>query len=166
MKILSTPSFEGEVKPVAPCHKFLRHIEEHFEVWTEILRKVKFIIPFALPPVCYQMTAGRIARELWWTNQKFSSVDIIPPWFYMLLYHLGGWKIGPVVVAVQRRSLTPSTPSSSSRLHSGHSVSSASGTALLLNLKQDVVHFNRSAFSMYTNIGFVAQTDSTELITV
>jgi hypothetical protein len=69
------------------------------------------------------------------------------------------------VAAVQRRSITPSTPSSS-RLYSGHSVSSASGTALLLNLKQDVVHFNRNAFSMYTNNGFVAQTDSTELITV
>jgi hypothetical protein len=26
-----------------------------------------------------------IARELWWTNQKFSSVDIIPPWFSMLM---------------------------------------------------------------------------------
>jgi hypothetical protein len=31
---------------------------------------------------------GRIARELWWTNQ-FSPVDIIPSWFFMLMYHLG-----------------------------------------------------------------------------
>jgi hypothetical protein len=30
----------------------------------------------------------RIARELSWTNQ-FSSVDIIPPWFSNLIYHLG-----------------------------------------------------------------------------
>jgi hypothetical protein len=33
---------------------------------------------------------GRIARELWWMSQEFSSVDIIiPPWFTMLIYHLG-----------------------------------------------------------------------------
>jgi hypothetical protein len=35
------------------------------------------------------MTAGRIARELWWKNQEFSSFDIIPPWFAMFIYHLG-----------------------------------------------------------------------------
>jgi hypothetical protein len=36
------------------------------------------------------MTAGRIARELWWKNQEFSSVNtIIPPWFSMLIYHMG-----------------------------------------------------------------------------
>jgi hypothetical protein len=35
------------------------------------------------------MTAGRIARELWWTNLEFSSVDIIPPWFSTVIYHLG-----------------------------------------------------------------------------
>jgi hypothetical protein len=41
------------------------------------------------PPASCQMTAGRIARELWWTNQEISSVDNIPPWFSMLMYHLG-----------------------------------------------------------------------------
>jgi hypothetical protein len=35
------------------------------------------------------MTAGRIARELWWLNQDFSTVDVIPPWFFMFMYHLG-----------------------------------------------------------------------------
>jgi hypothetical protein len=33
--------------------------------------------------------AGRIARELWTTNQEFSPVDIIPPWFSSLIYRLG-----------------------------------------------------------------------------
>jgi hypothetical protein len=34
--------------------------------------------------------AGKITRELWCMNQLFSSVDIIiPPWFFMLMYHLG-----------------------------------------------------------------------------
>jgi hypothetical protein len=55
----------------------------------KILRKAKFIIPFARPPDCYQMTAGRFARELCWTNQEFPSVDIIAPWFSMLINHLG-----------------------------------------------------------------------------
>jgi hypothetical protein len=34
-------------------------------------------------------SAGRISRELWWTNQEFCSVDIIQTWFCMLIYHLG-----------------------------------------------------------------------------
>jgi hypothetical protein len=27
-------------------------------------------------------------EELWWTNKKLFSVDIIPPWLFMLKYHL------------------------------------------------------------------------------
>jgi hypothetical protein len=34
------------------------------------------------------MTASRIARELWWTDQEFSPVSIIPPWFSILIYVL------------------------------------------------------------------------------
>jgi hypothetical protein len=59
-----------------------------------MLRKDKFIIPFArsscLPP---DDSASRIARELWLTNQEFFSVDIIPQWFSMLMYHLGDEKM-------------------------------------------------------------------------
>jgi hypothetical protein len=32
------------------------------------------------------MTAGRIVRELWWTNPEFHPVDVITPWFSMLIY--------------------------------------------------------------------------------
>jgi hypothetical protein len=35
------------------------------------------------------MTAGRIARELWWTKQELSSINITAPWFSMLIYHVG-----------------------------------------------------------------------------
>jgi hypothetical protein len=35
------------------------------------------------------MTAGSIDKELWSTNQEFSAVNIIPPWFSILIYHLG-----------------------------------------------------------------------------
>jgi hypothetical protein len=34
-------------------------------------------------------SAGRIAKELWWTNQALCLVDIISPWIPMLIYHLG-----------------------------------------------------------------------------
>jgi hypothetical protein len=34
------------------------------------------------------MTADGIVRELWWTIQEFSSVDIIPPWFSILIFLL------------------------------------------------------------------------------
>jgi hypothetical protein len=35
------------------------------------------------------MTACGIAREIWWTNQEFFPVDIMPPWISMLIYHMG-----------------------------------------------------------------------------
>jgi hypothetical protein len=42
------------------------------------------------PDLLLYITAGRIAKELCWTNQEFSPVDVILPWFSMLsLYHLG-----------------------------------------------------------------------------
>jgi hypothetical protein len=47
VKICSTPSFGGDVKPSAPCRKILQHVKNPLEVWTGILRKVKFIISFA-----------------------------------------------------------------------------------------------------------------------
>jgi hypothetical protein len=37
----------------------------------------------------YYVAVCRIARGLWWTNQELSPVDIIPPRFSMLIYHLG-----------------------------------------------------------------------------
>jgi hypothetical protein len=43
--------------------------------------------PFLL--LCQQNTAGRVARELWWKNQEFHFVDIIPPCFSMLIDQLG-----------------------------------------------------------------------------
>jgi hypothetical protein len=51
--------------------------------------KRKFIISFAkFLLICYYTTAGGIARELWWANKELPLVDIIPPWFSMLIYHL------------------------------------------------------------------------------
>jgi hypothetical protein len=55
------------------------------------------------------MTAGEIARELWWTNHEFSPVDSIPPWISILIFHRKDEHWSALVAAVQRRSLTPST---------------------------------------------------------
>jgi hypothetical protein len=38
LKICNTPSFGGEVKPSAPCHKILWHVKEPFDV-----RKLYFV---------------------------------------------------------------------------------------------------------------------------
>jgi hypothetical protein len=35
--------------------------------------------------------AGRIVRDLWWTEQEFSPVNIIPPWL-SILFDLGDEK--------------------------------------------------------------------------
>lgn len=45
--------------------------------------------------LCYYMAAGRVARELWWTNQ-FSPVDIILSFFFMLIHITRGMNSRPV----------------------------------------------------------------------
>jgi hypothetical protein len=62
IKIRSTPSFEWEAKPQAPCRNILRHVKDSFVHSS-----------YSLPHV----SAGRIARELWWTSQEFSLSSII-----------------------------------------------------------------------------------------
>jgi hypothetical protein len=47
IKIRSTSSFGGEVKPEAHCLKILRQVKYHLQLRTKILRKAKFIIPFS-----------------------------------------------------------------------------------------------------------------------
>jgi hypothetical protein len=38
------------------------------------------------------VSAGRIAREVWWMSQDISSVNIVISPFSMLVYNLGGEK--------------------------------------------------------------------------
>jgi hypothetical protein len=40
------------------------------------------------PALLLDDSAGRFAREFWWTNQQFFLADI-PPWFSILTYNLG-----------------------------------------------------------------------------
>jgi hypothetical protein len=73
IKISSTPSYGGEVKPEAPCSKILRrvniaskHEQRYFE--GQIHHFLRDVSPDFLP----DDFTGRIGRELWWTNQEFS----------------------------------------------------------------------------------------------
>jgi hypothetical protein len=75
--------FEEEVRPSAPCHKTLRHEYEQ----RYFLRANSFPSPVTSALLLYE-SAGWISRKLWWTNQGFSPVDIIPPWISMLISHL------------------------------------------------------------------------------
>jgi hypothetical protein len=41
--------------------------------------------------LCYWMTMMLGLPELWWTNQEFSPVNIIPPWFSMRDEEYASW---------------------------------------------------------------------------
>jgi hypothetical protein len=70
MKIRSTPFFGWEVKPMVPWH--VKDSLRYFRYW-----QAKFsLLPqfFLLPP---DDSAGKTARELWWTSQELSPAGII-----------------------------------------------------------------------------------------
>jgi hypothetical protein len=66
IKISSTSSFGGEVKPSAPSRKILRNVKKPFEVEAKTLHNAKFIIYFASSS-CFanRCSTGRTAKELW-----------------------------------------------------------------------------------------------------
>jgi hypothetical protein len=112
IKITSTPSFGEEVKPSALCHKILRHVKNHFEVWTKIFRKPNSSFP--LPSSSWFATRWLLL------GLPESSGGRIRSFILSILFRhgslhssLGGWTVGPFVAAVQRHNLTPSTWSSS-----------------------------------------------------
>jgi hypothetical protein len=57
-----------------------------------LLRPYSYLPSPVHPALLLDYSAGRIAGELWWTNQKFSPVCIIPPLFSMPIYHVGDEK--------------------------------------------------------------------------
>jgi hypothetical protein len=76
IKIHSTTSLVGDVKLLAPRCKILRHVKKSLAS----TNKGKFVISITHSScLVHDNSAGRIARELWWTSQ-FYSVDIILPW--------------------------------------------------------------------------------------
>jgi hypothetical protein len=87
IKICSTPSFTGEVKPEAPCCKILGRVKYRKYKQKHFIRP-NSLFPSPIPPACYQMTAGRIARALVGESRVF-FVDTIPLWLSMVIHHLG-----------------------------------------------------------------------------
>jgi hypothetical protein len=68
-KLISTPSFGGEVKPEDTCHKILRHVKEPCVAWLRCY-VIKIQGNF-LPP---HWISGA-AREHWWINQGYKNAD-------------------------------------------------------------------------------------------
>jgi hypothetical protein len=46
-------------------------------------------VPSPFPSPLLLCDCHGIARVLWWTNQEFSSADVIPTWVSLLTCHLG-----------------------------------------------------------------------------
>jgi hypothetical protein len=83
IQVRSTPSFGVEVKPSAPCRKISQ--QRSFKVLKSYFVRQNSL-PFSiLPALLLDYSAGRIARELYWTNNDISSVCIMSPWFSMLI---------------------------------------------------------------------------------
>jgi hypothetical protein len=77
IKIRSTGCFQGKVKPKALCRKILWHVKKTSK-YDKNNFQGQILIHFAhsscsLP----DDSAGKNAREFWWKNQEFSSVDMI-----------------------------------------------------------------------------------------
>jgi hypothetical protein len=89
IKILSTPSFGGEVKPLAACRKILQHVKNLSKNERDTSQnKVGDFLSQVPPNLLLDEHDVRIARELWWTKEEFSPIGTNPPWFSMLSFHL------------------------------------------------------------------------------
>jgi hypothetical protein len=91
IKICSTPSFGWEAKQSAPCRKILRHVNISLRSTNKETSKgqIHYFLRPVPPALLLDDSACSTVGELWWTNPEYSSVDIIPSWFSMLICHLG-----------------------------------------------------------------------------
>jgi hypothetical protein len=78
-----------ESRAVGPMSYILRHVKETFEVWKRYFgRQTSSFHSPDHPALLLCESAGMTVRELWWTNKESSPVDNVPPWLFMLIYHL------------------------------------------------------------------------------
>jgi hypothetical protein len=70
--------FGAKVKPEVPCRKILRHVKKSLTSMKKYFARPNSSFLTHVLSACYKMSAGRISGEVWWTNQEFSSDDIIP----------------------------------------------------------------------------------------
>jgi hypothetical protein len=99
--------FKGDkMKPEVPCRKILRHVKDPLTYLRYRYAKIHSFAHFSnsLPDI----SAGRIARELWWTSQEFSPAGFIIITMALHAHIPGILTICPLVAQVLRR-LTPST---------------------------------------------------------
>jgi hypothetical protein len=70
IKTRSTPSFAREVEPSAPCREIVRYVQfpSKYEQIYFVRLNLSFHSP-VLPALLLDDSAGRTARELWWTNE-------------------------------------------------------------------------------------------------
>jgi hypothetical protein len=68
------------------CSLSSRWSENYFE--ERLYKKIHNILLLVPPTLLLDYFAFRIARELLWTNQEVSPVDINPPCSTMIIYHL------------------------------------------------------------------------------
>jgi hypothetical protein len=120
IKICSAPFFGCVVKPEVPCRKILRHVKHPLRYFRHRWAKFLLLRPFLL--LGSDVSAGRTARELWWTSQELTPAGIITMALHAHI-SLGGRTTGPLVAAVLRHSLNPSNQSINS-LSSGSAESS------------------------------------------
>jgi hypothetical protein len=78
IKLRSTP-FGWEIKPECPWRKSLRHVKHALTYLRYWYAKFSLVRPFLVLAPRY-ISAGSIARELWWTSQEFSPIGIFVPW--------------------------------------------------------------------------------------
>jgi hypothetical protein len=102
IKISSSPSFGWKVKPEVPCRKILRHLKIPWGISDIDRQNSHSLRPFLI--LTPDVSAGRTARELWWTSQELSPVGIITTMALNVHISPGGWTIDPLVAAVLRQS--------------------------------------------------------------
>jgi hypothetical protein len=108
IKFHNKDSFGGKVKPSVQCHKILQHVKNHFEVWTKIFRR-----PNSLSSPNYSWFPTRWLFVVL-PDSSGGQIGSFPCRYHstiVLRAHISplGWTIAPLVAAVQRRSLIPST---------------------------------------------------------
>jgi hypothetical protein len=94
IKIRSVTSFRGEVKPLASCLDILRHVKNPFRSMNKdtSLGQINHFLRPVTSALLLDHSAGKVARELWWSEQEFS----LPISFHACSYITWGMNNRPV----------------------------------------------------------------------
>jgi hypothetical protein len=104
------PSFGVQLKPEVQCCKILQHVKVTFKYEQKYFTRTNSSFPSPIPSACYQMTAGKIVRELWSDVSRVLLCSLHSTMFSKLMYHLEDEQYALWWPQI-RRNLTPSTSS-------------------------------------------------------